>query len=176
MPKKQTNRIGVYAGTFDPITNGHIDILLRGLRVFDTVHLAVAGSTLKSTLFSTEERVALVEKAVSKLKERKRIIVASFEGILVDYVTQLGAQAIIRGLRRVSDYEYEAQMALINRHLNSDTETVFLVTSEGCSFISSSIVKDIAINGGDVSGLVPPVVAAELRRRLPSADNRKKKQ
>jgi pantetheine-phosphate adenylyltransferase len=158
-------RIAVYAGTFDPITIGHIDLIARALKVFDKLYVAVAGSTDKKVLFSLEERVEMVKEAVSALSEseRKRIVVEGFTGLLVGYVRARRAVAIVRGLRAVSDYEYEAQMALINRNLADDIETVFLVTSPHCSFISSSVVKTIAQNGGDVSHLVPPSVSARMR-------------
>ena len=160
----QSSRIGVYAGTFDPITNGHLDIVTRALRLVDSVSIAVADSTGKSTMFSTEERVALVSEALESLptEHRSRISVLGFDGLLVSHVKSLGAQVIFRGLRAVSDYEYEAQMAHINRHLDEGIETVFLVTSKDCSFISSSIVKDIARNGGPVDRLVPAPVSKKL--------------
>lgn len=160
------NLIGVYAGTFDPITNGHLDLVSRALSVVDTLHVAVAESTSKTVAFSVEQRVAMANAAVQQLPaaQQKRIKIESFKGLLVEHVRSLGAHLIIRGLRAVSDYEYEAQIAHINRHLAEEVETVFLVTSKNCSFISSSIVKNIAANSGAVDGLVPKNVAVELRR------------
>ena len=156
----ERSKKGVYAGTFDPITNGHLDILERALKVFGLVHVAVAGSTSKNVMFSLEERVEMVREAADTLKseDRARVVVAPFQGLLVNHVREVGGTAIIRGLRAVSDYEYEAQMALINRELSKDLETVFFVTSAHCAFISSSIIKEIAVNKGDVSDLVPASV------------------
>ena len=158
-----SNKIAVYAGTFDPITNGHIDIVHRALKIFDTVYVAIAGSTRKNVYFSAEQRVELVKRAVEGYHDASRLHIEHFRGLLVDYVRSKGTNVIIRGLRAVSDYEYEAQMAHINRHLADDIETVFLVTSDGYSFISSSIVKEVARNKGDLSRMVPENVADALR-------------
>ena len=125
-------RKAVYAGTFDPITNGHLDIVRRALNVFENVIVAVADNPMKKSLFSLEQRVSLVSEAVSTLDDVERCDVSGFSGLLVDHVIDQGAGIIIRGLRAVSDYEYEAQMALINRHLSSNLETVFFVTSDNC--------------------------------------------
>lgn len=165
MSEEQSGRRGVYAGTFDPITVGHLDIIERGLTVVDRLYVAVAAGTAKSAMFDVAKRTELVRSAISELSQEKqqRIEVASFDGLLVDYVRAVGARLVIRGLRAVSDYEYEAQMAHINRHLDGEIETVFLVTSKDCLFISSSIVKDIARNGGDISRLVTPTVAECLQ-------------
>jgi pantetheine-phosphate adenylyltransferase len=161
----QPLRSAVYAGTFDPITNGHVDIVSRALRVFDVVYVAVAESTSKSVMFSTKDRVLMVEEAVRELGTENVLRVQAFDGLLVKFVESVSATVIIRGLRAVSDYEYEAQMAHINRRLAQEIETVFLVTSDRCSFISSSIVKNVAGNGGDVSGLVPSGVVKRLQAR-----------
>ncbi len=158
----------VYAGTFDPITNGHLDIIRRARGVFDQVHVAVAGSSSKKVWFTAEERVAMVNDAVAGAAFADGVKADSFDGLLVDYVRAVGAGVIIRGLRAVSDYEYEAQMAHINRQLAGDIETVFFVTSEKFSFISSSIVKNVAVNGGDVSPFVPQVVVERLKKVLQS--------
>lgn len=164
MATKNVERIGVYAGTFDPITIGHLDIIKRALTVVDRLYVAVAASTAKSVMFEVDERIDLVRSSIAKLEPalQSRIEVAGFDGLLVDYVKSVDARLVIRGLRAVSDYEYEAQMAHINRHLDDAIETVFLVTSQHCSFISSSIVKDIARNGGDISQLVTANVADRL--------------
>lgn len=166
MSKQVSEKAALYAGTFDPITNGHIDIIERALKIFDCLYVGVAADTSKNTIFSTEERVGLVKGALDYFPAelKPRIKVESFQGLLVEYVRKVGAVAVIRGLRAVSDYEYEAQMAHINRGLAEEIETVFLVTSSHCSFISSSVVKDIARNGGDVSHLVPANVLAELSK------------
>jgi pantetheine-phosphate adenylyltransferase len=160
-----SSSIAVYAGTFDPITNGHKDIVERGLAVFDTLYVAVADSTSKQVQFSTEQRVELVRGALKGICGEERVKVESFTGLLVDYVASINASVIVRGLRAVSDYEYEAQMAHINRHLMGSIETVFLVTSEENSFISSSIVKNIASVGGDISRLVPANVSKALAEK-----------
>jgi pantetheine-phosphate adenylyltransferase len=154
----------VYAGTFDPITNGHLDIVLRASGIFDKLHVAVVEHPNKKTLFTAEERVALVRRSVESCGSAiaQKVSVSSFGGLLVEYIRNIGCQVVIRGLRAVSDYEYEAQMAIINRHLAEEIETVFLMTSDRCSFISSSIVREIAKLGGDVSGLVPPPVNEKL--------------
>lgn len=164
MNKKSSHNTAVYAGTFDPITNGHKDVVERSLRIFDHVIVAVAQATPKNVLFNTVERKQMVIEALRDLEGAYEVV--SFDGLLVDYVRKVGAQTIIRGLRAISDYEYEAQMALINRRLSPDVETVFLMTSEHCSFISSRIVKEIAANGGDPSPLVPPHVALRLREKF----------
>lgn len=158
--------LAVYAGTFDPITNGHLDIIERALNVFSEIHVSVVIESKKQTWFTAEERVELVREVIKGFPpaSRKRVAVGGFEGLLVEHVRSLGARVIIRGLRAVSDYEYEAQMAIINRHLAEDVETVFLMTSDHCSFISSSVVREISRNGGDVSGLVPPAIVRTLSR------------
>ena len=161
-----TSRVAVYAGTFDPITNGHRDIIERALRIFDSLIVAVTATSPKTLLFSVEERKELIRDAVGELGDR--VEVDSFNGLLVDYVRSRGSDVIIRGLRAVSDYEYEAQMAIINRQLCGDIETVFLMTSKGSSFISSSIVRQIAKHGGDVSALVPKNVAERLQKHYQS--------
>lgn len=154
----------VFPGSFDPLTNGHLDIISRAARLFDRVVVAVLSNPQKQTLFSCQDRVRLIEQVVSQGLER--VEVASFEGLLIDFARKIGATVLIRGLRAVSDYEYELQMALMNRQLsNDDIETIFLVTREKNSYISSSVVKQVASFGGDVSSLVPPVVNQALKRR-----------
>jgi len=149
----------VYPGTFDPITNGHIDIIRRTLRVFDRVVIAVAPNPKKTPLFDLKERILMIEEAT---KGMKNIEIDPFEGLLVEYVRERGADAIIRGLRAVSDFEYELQMALMNRKLSETIETVFLMPSEEYSYLTSSIVKEVASHGGNVKDLVPSTVARRL--------------
>lgn len=156
-------RIAVYPGTFDPITNGHVDILRRGLKIFDRVVVALAENVRKSPLFSIEERRALIDAAVAR---DPRVEVDAFSGLLVNYVRRQKATAVIRGLRALADFEYEFQAAHMNRHLAPEVETVFLMTSEESFYVSSSLVKEVALMGGDVSRMVPPVVVAALGRKF----------
>lgn len=163
MSKKSNPTLtAVYAGTFDPITNGHIDIIQRALKVFPNVTVAVAASTPKQTLFSVEERVEMVTVACQGFGPGLQI--AALSGLLIDYVRAQEAKVIIRGLRAVSDFEYEAQMATINGQLAPDIETVFFMASASVSFVSSKIVKEVAKHGGDIRSLVPPIVAERLSR------------
>lgn len=155
--------IAVYPGTFDPVTNGHIDLVERSLTIFDEVIVAVAANPKKRPLFSLEERIEMFKKVVSRLR---RVRIEGFDGLLVDYVREKKAVGIIRGLRAVSDFEYEMQMALMNRRLDSKIETVFLMPSEEYSFITSTIVREAASYGGDVSSLVPAVVVNKLRKKF----------
>jgi pantetheine-phosphate adenylyltransferase len=155
-------RTAFYPGTFDPVTNGHLDLVRRALRLFDEVVVAVGVGRDKNPMFGVAERVAFLRDAVAGL-ERVRIM--TFDGLLVDAVRGAGAVAIIRGLRAVSDFEYEFQMALMNRRLAGEVETVFLMPSENYTYLDSTIVKEVAVLGGDVSGLVPEVVREGLARR-----------
>ncbi len=164
--KKSADQVAVYAGTFDPITFGHRDIAIRAAQIFDTVIVAVAESSPKRALFSVDERVQLVREALAGATGNFRV--EGFSGLLVDFVRQLKGRVIIRGLRAVSDYEYEAQMALMNRHLAHDIETVFLMTAEKYSFVNASIVRQVAQVRGDVSGLVPENVVAALAKKFKS--------
>ncbi len=154
---------GIYPGTFDPITNGHLDLVVRGLRIFDEIIVAVALNPKKQPLFSIEERLAMIRESVSG---HKNVLVEAFDGLLVDYTKAKGGIAIIRGLRAVSDFEYELQMALMNRKLDMSVETVFMMPSEEYSFITSTIVKEAASFGGSVKGLVPEVVELALKKRF----------
>jgi pantetheine-phosphate adenylyltransferase len=158
----------VYAGSFDPITNGHIDLIRRAIEVFDQVIVAVAGTTSDAkkggALFTAEERVDMIREALRDAGERVRV--DSFAGLLVDYCDQVGARVIIRGLRAVSDFEYEFQMAMMNRHLRPHIHTVFLPTSEAHSYTSSRLVKEVAALGGDISGQVPENVRRRLLEKL----------
>lgn len=153
----EKNNFAVYAGTFDPITNGHIDIIKRALKIFDHLYIGVAQNTLKTVRFELAERVQMVQEAVSMLDKdlRAKITVEGFDGLLVNFARSRNCHAIVRGLRAVGDYEYEAQMAWVNRSFADEIETVFLVTSAHCAFVSSSIVRNIASSGGDITSLVP---------------------
>jgi len=157
-------RVAVYPGTFDPITMGHIDIIDRALELFDQVIIAVAKNPGKTPLFTLEERLAMIRQVYPK--NNKKVLVDSVDGLLVDYAYLKGAKAIIRGLRAVSDFDYEFQMALMNRRLERDVETVFLMTAFRWIYISSSIIKDASRHGGDVSGLVPDHVCERLREKF----------
>ena len=156
-------RIAIYPGSFDPITMGHLDILDRALRIFDKVIIAVGEHIKKDTLFSTKERLQQIKEAV---KERKNVEVAHFEGLMIDYAKKRNAKAIVRGLRAVSDFEYEFQMALMNRKLDSSIETVFIMTRGMYSYLNSSVVKEVAKHNGNVTTLVPPVVAEALKEKF----------
>ena len=153
------NKIAIYPGTFDPFTAAHIDIVKRALRIFDEIIVAVAPSQKKMPLFTLEERIDLIRKSAEGLKG---VRTEAFYGLLVEYVLEKKGVAIIRGLRAVSDFEYEMQMALMNRRLNHDIETVFLMPSEEYSFLTSTMVKEVASFGGSVNGLVPEIVEKAL--------------
>lgn len=155
-------RIAIYPGTFDPVTNGHLDIILRASRLFDKVIIAVAQDNYKNTLFDTTERLNLMRTVTA---EMENVDVESFTGLLVDYCMEKGAHAIIRGLRYVSDFEHEFQMALMNKKMDNNLETVFLMTRSEYSFISSSIIKQAASLGGDIQGLVPDTVVKALKEK-----------
>ena len=154
------NRIAVYPGTFDPITNGHLDIIERGLKLFDGLIVAIAESPVKEPLFAVEERGTMAKEAVKKYKNVK---VESFNCLLIDYLRKKNANIILRGLRVISDFEYEFQMALTNRKLASEIETVFMMTAEGYSYLSSRFIKEIARLGGRFDCFVPPNVAKMLK-------------
>ena len=158
-------KIGIYPGTFDPITHGHTDIITRSLRVFDKVVVAVAPNPSKHPLFTLSERLEMIRIVTEKMKQ---IEVTQFDGLLVDYVQQYGANAIIRGLRAISDFEHEFQMALINRKIAKQVETVFLMPSEEYSYLSSTIIKDIATHGGALTEFLHPTVARQLQERIRS--------
>ena len=156
-------RTAVYAGSFDPITRGHEDLIRRSLQFVDRIIVAVATNSSKQPLFTVDERVEFIRAAVGS---DDRVEVRQFHGLLVEFAQSIGARLIIRGLRAVADFEYEFQMALMNRHLAPALETVFMVPSLDTTYISSSLVREVARFGGDITGLVHPTVAEALRARL----------
>ncbi len=155
-------KIAVYPGSFDPPTNGHLDVVRRAAKLAGTLYVAVATNTTKEPLFSVEERFALLEKITAGIPNVK---VDRFDGLLIDYARTVGASAIFRGLRAVSDFEYEFQMALTNRRLNNEVETLFLMPSQDYSYLSSNIIKEVGRLGGDLSPFVPPEVAELMKRK-----------
>ena len=155
-------KIGVYPGTFDPITNGHLDIIKRAHQLFDKLYIVLPVNMSKSALFTTEERVELIKEV---LKDLNDIEVVSTDKLTVDFASSVNATAMVRGLRMVSDFDYELQLATINKKLNSQIETVFIMSSHEFSFLSSSAVKEIAKFGGDVSSFVPDVVNTALKNK-----------
>ena len=155
--------VAIYPGSFDPVTNGHLDLIARGSRVVDRLIVAVLRNESKQALLSVEERLEIVREVARPFAN---VEVESFDGLLVDYAASRGANLILRGIRAISDYEYELQMALMNRRLRPELETAFLMAGEGYSYLSSHLVKEVASLGGDISGLVPPAVEARLRARL----------
>jgi pantetheine-phosphate adenylyltransferase len=163
MKRGKGERVAVFPGSFDPITNGHVDIVERSLEIFDRVIVAVAFNRTKdSALFTPKERVEMIREATRS----PRVIADSFSGLLVDYVEVSGAQAIVRGLRAVADFEYEFQMAMMNRHLRPRIETIFIMASEAHFYTSSRLVKEVASLGGDVTGLIPANVQRRLTRKF----------
>ncbi len=158
--------IAVYPGSFDPITNGHIDLLERALKIFDEIIIAVAVNVGKEPLFSAEERLEMIKESLADHPDKDRVKVDLLDGLLVNYVQSIPAKTIVRGLRAVSDFEYEFQMALMNRKLNAEIETAFIMTGMRWIYISSRIIKEVVRSGGDVAGLVPDGVAVKLLERL----------
>lgn len=153
-------RVAIYPGSFDPVTNGHLDIVKRGLKLFDKIIVTILYNPGKETLFSVEERLGMLRESVKSLTH---IEIDHYDGLLVDYAAKRKAQAILRGMRAVSDFEYEFQMALMNRRLNREIQTVFLMTGLRWIFTSSSIIKEAARFGGNIEGMVPPLVLEKLR-------------
>lgn len=157
-------KVAVYPGSFDPITNGHLDIIKRGLSMFDEIIVLVAYNASKTSLFTVEERIEMIQEA---LRDRKRVLVDSHDGLLVDYVRNAGANIILRGLRAMSEFEYEFQLALMNRRLNRNVETVFFMTGYKWFYTSSTIIKEVARLGGSPKGLVPEVVYWRMQEKFP---------
>jgi pantetheine-phosphate adenylyltransferase len=153
----------LYPGTFDPPTNGHVDLIQRGSKIFDQLTVAILINPVKNPLFTVEERVEMLAEVTSTLPN---VSVATFDGLMVDFARRQGANAVLRGIRAISDYEHEFQMALMNRRLAPEVETVFLQPAGRYSFVSSRMVKEVFSFGGDVSGLVPPNVLKRLRERI----------
>jgi pantetheine-phosphate adenylyltransferase len=160
-------RTAIYPGSFDPLTNGHLDVIERAVKLFDRVIVAVAKNESKQPLFTLEERVELVRQTIKHIPNAE---VGSFDCLLVDYVEQQKAQAIVRGLRAISDFEFEFQLALMNRKLNEHIETIFMMPKDTYTFLSSRIIKEIARLGGDVTAFVPVHVRAALLEKLKSAE------
>ena len=161
-------RTAIYPGTFDPITNGHLDILERALKLFDKVIITVARNSAKNPLFTEEERLAMMKESVRHLKG---VEIDSFDGLLVDYARKKKATAVVRGLRAISDFEYELQMALMNRKLDEDFVTVFLMPNEKYTYLNSSIVREIAKHKGNIREFVPPHVLRSLKEKLRQQKN-----
>jgi pantetheine-phosphate adenylyltransferase len=155
--------IAVYPGSFDPITNGHLDLIQRGLRVFDRIIVAVATNAFKQSLFTIEERMEMIRVS---LAHQPKVSIDSFEGLLVHYAKRRNARVILRGLRAVTDFEYEFQLAMMNRRLEPEIETVFLMTGLRWVFLSSSILKEAAVHGGDIEGMVPEIVVRKLKEKF----------
>jgi pantetheine-phosphate adenylyltransferase len=156
-------KVAIYPGSFDPVTNGHLDILERGLNIFDKIIVAIMHNPVKEYLFTVEERFEMLS---GTLKNLKNVEIDTFDGLLVDYAAKRKAQAILRGMRAVSDFEYEFQMALMNRRLNRDIQTVFLMTGLRWIFTSSSIIKEAAQFGGNIEGMVPPGVHQKIKEKF----------
>lgn len=162
-PRLQTARkLAVYPGSFDPLTNGHVDIIERGARIFDSIIVAVLGNNEKRPLFTVDERVKIIKTV---FKHAPNVQVDTFDGLLVEYARRKKASVLVRGLRAVSDFEYEFQMALMNRHLAPGLETVFMMPAEQYTYISSRLIKEVFMLGGAIEGLVPPVVEERLRAK-----------
>jgi pantetheine-phosphate adenylyltransferase len=155
--------IAVYPGSFDPITNGHVDLIQRALKIFDRLIVAVATNAFKKSLFTIEERMEMIRVS---LADYPMVSIDSFDGLLVKYATRQKARAILRGLRAVTDFEYEFQLAMMNRRLEPEIETVFLMTGLRWVFLSSSILKEAAVHGGDIAGMVPEIVFQKLQEKF----------
>ena len=161
---QQPSRVAIYPGSFDPLTNGHVDIIERGSRIFDSIIVAILANIEKTPLFSEQERIEIIRDV---FKDRPNVKVDTFNGLLVDYAKRKQAHVIVRGLRAVSDFEYEFQMALMNRKLRSTVETVFLMPHEKYTYISSRLIKEVASFGTSVAGMVPTIVEKRLTEKFP---------
>jgi pantetheine-phosphate adenylyltransferase len=157
---QQQSRVAIYPGSFDPLTNGHVDIIERGSRIFESIIVAILSNVEKTPLFTEKERIEIIREV---FKDRANVKVETFNGLLVDYAKRKEAHVIVRGLRAVSDFEYEFQMALMNRHLDPGLETVFMMPAEKYTYISSRLIKEVFTLGGEIRSLVPPIVEARLR-------------
>lgn len=160
-------RAAIYPGTFDPITYGHLDIIERASRLFDKITITVASNPNKRPLFSASERVFLIKQSIADIDNGSILEVETFNGLIVNFARKKKAAAIIRGLRAISDFEYELQMALMNRRLEADITTVFLMPHENYTYLNSTIVKEVAHLGGDISNFVPPIVEKKLKEKNP---------
>ena len=156
-------KLAIYPGSFDPVTNGHVDIIVRGLKIFDAIVVCILNNPAKKVLFTVEERKEMLTNSLNGIKN---IEIATYDGLLVDFAVQRKAHAILRGMRAVSDFEYEFQMALMNRRLNRDIQTVFLMTGLRWIFTSSSIIKEAARFGGNINGMVPKIVQQKLKEKF----------
>ena len=156
-------KVAIYPGTFDPLTNGHLSILNRALKIFDKLIIAILINPKKTPLFTLEERKKMIEEVLGK---KLNVEIDSFEGLLVDYAVKKGSNVVVRGLRALSDFEYEFQLALMNRKLNRDVQSIFLMTDYKWFYISSTIIKEAASLGGNISGLVPPSVCKRLKEKF----------
>jgi pantetheine-phosphate adenylyltransferase len=162
MSPAHPTRIAIYPGSFDPLTNGHVDIIERGAKIFDSIVVAILANVEKKPLFSESERVKIIREV---FKDRPNVQVETFDGLLVDYAQRKNASVIVRGLRAVSDFEYEFQMALMNRHLAPALETVFMMPAEQYTYISSRLIKEVFMLNGEIDGLVPKIVEDRLRAK-----------
>ena len=156
-------KLAIYPGSFDPVTNGHIDIIVRGLKIFDHIVVCILNNPAKKVLFSIDERIDMLNQSLNGIKS---IEITTYDGLLVDFAVKRKAHAILRGMRAVSDFEYEFQMALMNRRLNRDIQTVFLMTGLRWIFTSSSIIKEAARFGGNINGMVPKIVQQKLKEKF----------
>ena len=156
-------KVAIYPGTFDPITNGHLSILSRALKIFDKLIIAILNNPHKAPLFTLDERISMIKEV---LKNKPNVEIDYFDGLLVDYAVKKKSNAIVRGLRALSDFEYEFQMALMNRKLNRDVQSIFLMTDYKWFYISSTIIKEAASLNGDIGGLVPPLVCRKLKEKF----------
>lgn len=165
---ENNERIAIYPGSFDPLTNGHVDIIERALKIFDKVIVAVLYNPSKKALFSVDERLEMIQRS---FPNKKQLLVDSFDGLLVDYAKSKNAVGIVRGMRAISDFENEFQMALMNRRLSREVQTIFLMTGLRWIFTSSSIIKEVAEFGGDISGMVPHAVKCKMKEKYPLLEN-----